>query len=81
MSVVEKIIDVLEHLVATHPSWNQALSQEAAKVKLVEARVEAAEPTVDKTVADATVVVDDAKKDVPPVVSDLEKLAQEAEGK
>lgn len=70
MSAIQKLIDVVEHLVSTHPSWNQGMSQVEAYAKVAEARVEAAEPTIEKTEADTE-----------NAVSDLEKLAKEAEGK
>jgi hypothetical protein len=81
MSAIQKLIDVVEHLVSTHPTWNQGMTQVEAAAKVAEARVEAARPTAEKTVADVETAIPAVEGDVKPVVSDLEKLAQEAEGK
>lgn len=40
MSAITELIEVVEHLVATHSTWNMSLSQEEAKLKLVAAKAE-----------------------------------------
>lgn len=89
MSVLSDVIDVVEHLVNTHSNWNQDLSKDEAKAKLVAARVAdaagAAVPVVQdvaETAADAsTGAVEPTMADVEKLLADAEALRKKVEGK
>jgi hypothetical protein len=70
MAGLSGLFDVLEHIVRTHTNWNVDLSQEEALAKVVEARVEAEGPVLEK-----------ASDDVDAVVSDVKAGVSVAEGK
>jgi hypothetical protein len=57
-----ELVDVVEHLVRTHPTWNEALTQTEALEKVAAARVSAVAADVPVTVEDFNSLRDDVKK-------------------
>jgi hypothetical protein len=73
MSLLSELLDIVEHVIHTHPTWNQTMSQTEALEKLSNARaVDAVHSGMHAgPVADAPPVVPMVKAEPPaPVVAD-----------
>lgn len=79
MSALSDVFDVLEHLVSTHPTWNQTMSRDVALAKVAAAK---AEELLKFAAPLANVVASDVVGHpvVLPVLADVEKVLSEVAG-
>lgn len=70
MSGFSDLLDVVEHLVSTHPFWNQKMSQVEAVAKVASARADATAGVVASDVPDLT-----------KLIQDVEEIKNKVEGK
>jgi hypothetical protein len=83
MSALSGLFDVIEHLVSTHPTWNQTLSKAEAFAKVQAAKVEQlakdGQPLtsdIAQTVSDVTNLVEVGPE---PTIADVEKAIADSE--
>ena len=83
MSALSGLFDVIEHLVSTHPTWNQGLSKAEAYAKVQAAKVEHLASQADPVVADFGTTVkalETLAADGPtPTIEDVEKLIADSQ--
>ncbi len=85
MSALSDVLDVVEHLVNTHQSWNEGLSQVQAQAKVAAAKAALVVPEVEAVANDAVTGVQAASDGnvegvanvVKELVGDVEKLVKE----
>lgn len=77
MSLLSDLLDVVEHVVRTHPTWNQTLTQDQALAKIAEARAaDAAHQAAHGNIVGA--VQDVAEVVTSPLVEEAQKVEQAA---
>ena len=82
MSAISELIDVVQHLVETHPRWNMSLSRDEAVAKLAAARSEAIAESLAGATGDTNSMVQHPTLDAfEKVAADLAALRDVVENK
>jgi hypothetical protein len=82
VSAFSELLDVVEHLVATHTTWNQTLSKDEAVAKVLAAKTLHTLEHTAPVLEDGAVVVHDITSlpvKAGPTMADVDKLLADAE--
>lgn len=80
MSGLSEFFDVVEHLVNTHPTWNQTLSKDEARLKVAAAKAEELAKYAGPIATDVGVVATEIGSGALPDLASVEKLFKDVTG-